>query len=77
MLSFLPKTRYNQPMLKLKHLSLLALALLLVAGCAGKQYPADKSKVKYANRNSPGSKLEVKSMLTPDEMNLVYFFADW
>ena len=53
------------------------LTILFLAGCVSKHYPADQGKIKYANRNSPGSKLEVKSLLSPKEMNLIYFYADW
>lgn len=49
---------------------------LLLAGC-GKDYPADTNGVKYANRTSPGAKLDVKKVLEPEKMNLIYFYADW
>ena len=60
-----------------KCLAVALLVALSLAGCSGKQYPADSSEVKYANRGNPGAKLQVKSLLTPDEMNLIYFYADW
>lgn len=61
----------------LRQLLLILTAAVLVCGCSGKQYPADSSGIKYANRSSPGAKLEVRKYLEPERMNLVYFYADW
>jgi hypothetical protein len=52
------------------------LTSILLAGCS-KDYPADSGAITYANRTSPGSELKVKSVLVPDKMNIVYFYADW
>ena len=60
-----------------RRLLLILSAALLVCGCSSKQYPSDSSGIKYANRSSPGAKLEVQKFLEPERMNLVYFYADW
>ena len=57
-------------------LAILALTSLLICGCSSSK-PSDSDSVKYANRGNPGAKLDVKSVLVPDQMNLVYFYADW
>jgi hypothetical protein len=48
----------------------------LTVGCLTKQYPADSDSVKYANRTTPGAKINLKRHLVPGKMNLIYVFAD-
>ena len=49
---------------------------LVLTGCLNKRYPADTALVKYANRTTPGAKIDIKKHLVPDKMNLLYVFAD-
>lgn len=63
-------------MFTIRKVCLILLSAVCLIGC-GKDYPSDTGSIKYANRTSPGSKLEVKSVLVPDKMNIIYFYADW
>ncbi len=58
-------------------LASVLLCAALLSGCASKSYPADTSSIIYANRASVGSKLQVKGLLVPQKMNIIYFYADW
>lgn len=56
--------------------AVVALCSIFLAGCAGNKTSTSES-VKYANPGNPGAKLDIKSVLVPDQMNLLYFYADW
>lgn len=53
---------------------IISLLVLVLAGCA-QGPPPDSSKV--INPGNPGAKVELAAELIPDQINLVYFHADW